>query len=53
MTSLISLIVDVNIYLGTDYCSVSVRRKRFQTMAEQDKEDKKLVTRIQEILIQK
>jgi len=36
--------------MGIDYSSVSVGRKRFRTLAEQDKEYKKLVTRIQEIL---
>ena len=38
--------------MGIDYSSVSVGRKRFRTLAEQDKEYKKLVTGIQEILIQ-
>jgi Transposase and inactivated derivatives len=36
--------------MGIDYSSVSVGRKRFRTLAEQDEEYKKLVTRIQEIL---
>jgi REP element-mobilizing transposase RayT len=38
--------------MGIDYSSVSVGRKRFRTLAEQNKEYKKLATRIQEILIQ-
>ncbi len=35
---------------GIDYSSVSVGRKRFRTLAEQDEEYRKLVTRIQETL---
>ena len=37
--------------IGIDYSSVSVGRKRFRMPAEQDKEYKRLVTRIQGILI--
>jgi REP element-mobilizing transposase RayT len=38
--------------MGIDYSSVSVGRKRFRSLTEQDKECENLVTRIQEILIQ-
>jgi len=38
--------------MGIDYSSVSLGRKRFRMLAEQDEEYKKLATRIQEILVQ-